>query len=86
MNANFKIALSRDDFSKLDRESVPEYIKNSWNEMVLKRTKLTGTWISKIAAKINEYEGHNYAIIGKNGRINRVKKQETAKFYNATGK
>ena len=85
MNQSFKIAISKGDFSKIDYESVNEYIKNSKDEMVLKGKKLTGSWIASIATKINEYEGVNYTMIGKNGRINRLRKLKSSKFFTATG-
>ena len=85
MIQTFKIAISKSDFEKIDNESVNEYIKNSMGDMVLKGKKLTGCWISSISKQINEYEGTQFTMIGKNGRINRIKKQETSKFFTGTG-
>ena len=84
--SQFNIAIDRKDFNKLDEESVDEYSKNSSNALILKGKKLTGTWITCIAKKINEYEGTNYSMLGKNGRINRQKKQITTRFFSGYGK
>ena len=83
--SQFSIAISRSEFQKMDNESVDEYTKNSAGVMVFKGKKLTGTWINCVATKINEYEGNSYSILGKNGRINRQKKQITTRFFSGNG-
>ena len=77
---NFKIAIDKSDFTRIDEESVPERIKNAEEELVLKGMKLTDTWITAISAKINDYEGNNYRMIGRNGRIKRMKQQLASNF------
>jgi hypothetical protein len=81
----FQIAITKAEFTKMQDESVPDYNKNARGENVFKCRNLRGDWMNCIKKKINEFEGTNYPIIDKNGRMNPEKKTIRAKYFSATG-
>jgi hypothetical protein len=77
--SSFQVAVARDDISKIEQESIPDYNKNAdgiYN--VYKSQKLTGSWINCIRKATNVYENNDYSIIEQNGRINLRKKTKRA--------
>ena len=73
------------ELTKMLDESVQDYNKNAQGENVFKCRNLRGDWMTCIRKKINEFEGTNYPIIGKNGRMNPDTKTNRAKYFSATG-
>ena len=82
----YTIAIDKYEFDRMENEARDEYVKNANNDLILKCRALKGTWIETIAAKINEFENTSFSMLGKNGRINRNKKQGSAKFFTGNGK
>lgn len=76
-----KISLPKEAFQKIDDESINEYYEGKDGNQVLRCKKLRGLWVIAIVDKINEFEHTDYKMLGKNGRINRSKKQAGSKFF-----
>jgi hypothetical protein len=60
----FKIAINKTDFEELVATASDEFIVDKKGNKKLKARRLTGTWITCFAKKINEYERDSFGLKG----------------------